>query len=43
MIKQILLFFICEIKSHNFVDTDSCPFTGKSYKACTRCGGTITK
>ena len=43
MIKQITLFFICKIKSHNLVDAGSCPFTGKSYKACTRCGATIAK
>ena len=43
MIKQIGLFFICKIKSHNFVDAGSCPFTCKSYSACLRCGGTVTK
>jgi len=43
MIKQIVLFFICKIKSHDIVDAGSCPFTGKSYKACLRCGATIAK
>jgi hypothetical protein len=43
MIKQIGLFFICKIKSHNFVNAGSCPFTGKSYSACLRCGVTVTK
>ena len=43
MIKQICLFFICKIKSHNLVDAGSCPFTGKSYSACLRCGVTVTK
>jgi hypothetical protein len=43
MIKQIRLFFICKIKSHDIVDAGSCPFTGKSYNGCARCGITITK
>jgi hypothetical protein len=43
MIKQIALFFICKIKSHILVDAGSCPFTGKSYNACIRCGANITK
>jgi hypothetical protein len=43
VIKQIALFLICKIKSHNLVDAGSCPFTGKSYNACLRCGATITK
>jgi len=43
MIKQIGLFFICKIKLHNLVDAGSCPFTGKNYAACLRCGATITK
>jgi hypothetical protein len=43
MIKQIILFFICKIKSHNLVDAGSCPFTGKNYAACLRCGVTIVK
>ena len=43
MIKQISLFFICKLKSHNLVDAGACPFTGKNYVACLRCGATITK
>jgi hypothetical protein len=43
MIKQISLFLICKVKSHNFVDAGSCPFTGKDYLACIRCKGTIEK
>jgi len=43
MIKQIVLFFICKFKSHNLVDVGACPFTGKNYAACLRCGGTIAK
>jgi len=43
MIKQVCLFFICKIKLHDLVDAGSCPFTGKSYLACLRCGVTITK
>jgi hypothetical protein len=43
MIKQIALFFICKIKSHILVDAGSCPFTGKNYQACLRCGETIAK
>jgi hypothetical protein len=39
----MLNFFICKLKSHNLVDAGSCPFTGKSYLACLRCGATITK
>jgi len=43
MIKQIILFFICKFKSHNLVDAGTCPFTGKSYEDCLRCGATIAK
>jgi hypothetical protein len=43
MIKHIIKYFICKIKNHNLVDAGSCPFTGKSYMACLRCGGTIAK
>jgi hypothetical protein len=37
------MFFICKIKSHNLVEAGACPFTGKSYMGCLRCGGTIAK
>jgi hypothetical protein len=43
MIKHIFLFFICKLKAHNLVDAGACPFTGKNYAACLRCGVTITK
>jgi hypothetical protein len=36
-------FVICKIKKHNFINAGSCPFTGKSYNACTRCGKTMAK
>lgn len=39
----MLKYFICKIKSHNFIDIGSCPFTNKNYNACTRCGKTIVK
>jgi hypothetical protein len=37
----MLKYFICKIKSHNLADAGSCPFTGKSYSACLRCGAMI--
>lgn len=39
MIKAI----ICIFKKHTLVSAGSCPFTGKSYEACTRCGKTEVK
>ena len=39
MIKAI----ICLFKKHTLVDIGGCPFTGKSYEACTRCGLTLEK
>jgi hypothetical protein len=39
----MLKIFICKLKGHNFVDAGSCPFTGKNYAACLKCGTTITK
>lgn len=46
MIKKIIFFYIGKIKciknGHIFSDSVSCPFTGKSYKGCTRCGEMIT-
>ena len=41
MIKKILLLFICKFKKHILVNAGACPFTGKSYNACTRCGAMI--
>jgi hypothetical protein len=43
MINQIFKIVVCKIKKHNLVDAGSCPFTGKSYVACLRCGGTKVK
>jgi hypothetical protein len=43
MIKKIILFFICKLKNHSMVDGGSCPFTGKSYNTCLRCGNSIEK
>ena len=43
MIKNIINYFICKIKKHNMVDAGSCPFTGKTYMGCLRCGGTVAK
>jgi len=43
MIKQLAMLFFCKIRSHNLVDAGACPFTGKNYAACLRCGVTITK
>jgi hypothetical protein len=43
MIKNIIKHFVCKIKSHNFIEAGTCPFTGKSYMACLRCEGTIAK
>lgn len=34
---------ICIFKKHTLVDIGSCPYTGKSYVACTRCGKTEVK
>ena len=35
MIKNIIK---CKIKGHQFIAAGSCPFTGKTYNACTLCG-----
>jgi hypothetical protein len=43
MIKNVINYFICKIKEHSLVDAGSCPFTGKNYMACLRCGGLQTK
>jgi len=43
MIEKILLLFICKFKKHTLVNAGSCPFTGKDYVACLRCGATIAK
>jgi hypothetical protein len=36
----MLKFIICKIKNHVLVSAGSCPFTGKNYNVCTRCGVT---
>ncbi len=41
MIKQLLKIITCKFKNHQIISAGSCPFTGKSYNACTRCGATI--
>jgi hypothetical protein len=43
MIKKVLFLFICKFKKHILVNAGSCPFTGKDYVACLRCGATIAK
>jgi hypothetical protein len=39
----MLRALICVFKKHTVVDIGGCPFTGKSYEACTRCGKTTAK
>lgn len=34
---------ICKILKHNLIEAGSCPFTGKNYDYCTRCGQMYTK
>jgi hypothetical protein len=43
MISKIFILIKCKIKKHILVDAGSCPFTGKDYNACTRCGEMIVK
>lgn len=38
---KIFKIIICIFKKHNIVNAGSCPFTGKNYIACTRCGKVI--
>ncbi len=38
MIKDIINYFICKIKKHNFIDLGFCPFNKKQYTSCDRCG-----
>ncbi len=42
MINQLFKLIICKIKKHTLVTAGACPFTGKNYNACTRCGAIIT-
>jgi|LakMenE18May11ns_1017448.scaffolds.fasta_scaffold9953110_6 hypothetical protein len=41
MIKQLFKIITCIFKNHEIVSAGSCPFTEKSYNACTRCGAMI--
>ena len=41
MIKFIVNFVICKFKGHILVTAGACPFTGKNYNACTKCGAMI--
>lgn len=41
MIKQLIKIIICKIKNHILVAAGGCPYTGKNYNVCTRCGITI--
>lgn len=43
MIKYIIKYATCKIKKHSMVDGGSCPFTGKGYNSCVRCGVNIPK
>jgi hypothetical protein len=38
MIKYFINYLKCKIKGHNLIEAGSCPFTGLTYKACTKCG-----
>jgi hypothetical protein len=33
----------CKIKGHLLMSAGSCPYTGKTYDECTRCGVNIAK
>ena len=37
----MIKYFICKIKSHKLIKAGLCPFTGKNYNVCTRCGAMI--
>jgi hypothetical protein len=41
MINQLFKIIICQFKNHELIGAGACPFTGKNYNACTRCGGII--
>lgn len=40
MIKNIFNVIRCIFKKHNMMNIGSCPFTGKEYNACIKCGKT---
>jgi len=39
----MIKYIVCKIKKHIFVEAGSCPYTGKSYVGCTRCGKMVSK
>jgi len=41
MIKNFLNVIVCKFKKHILIVAGKCPFTGKSYNICTRCGAMI--
>jgi hypothetical protein len=41
MIKHFFNIVICKTKGHTLITAGSCPFTGKTYNACTKCGAMI--
>ena len=43
MIRYAISYFVCKIKKHDLVNAGSCPFTGKNYNTCTRCGVSLEK
>jgi len=41
MIRALYLFIKCRILGHSYVDGGSCPFTGNTYKVCSKCEYTV--
>ena len=41
MIRQLFRMIVCKVKNHMLIAAGACPFTGKSYNSCTRCGAMI--
>ena len=41
MIKNLYLIIKCMVTKHAYVDGGSCPFTGKTYKICTKCNMSV--
>lgn len=37
LIRLMKSIFVCKKTGHDLVDAGSCPFTGGTYKYCTRC------
>lgn len=42
MIKLVFGKIKCKRVGHELADAVSCPFTGKTYRGCTRCGEMTT-